>query len=218
MQYSSGMVGLRERKKQRTRRALIEAALRSFDEKGFEATTLAEIAAAADISTRTFFSYFASKEDIVFHDAEERHEMAVAILADRQPDDTVTGMLLRVIDAGLRWATSEERGTVEDARLRLRLVMTEPALQARALRMLLGNQLRLARALHEAFPERVTPIEAAAACGAIIGAIQLAVVAGAEEDRSLEAIYHTGLHAAEVVVAGLRALDEAESAAGSALG
>ncbi|TDD54250.1 TetR family transcriptional regulator [Nonomuraea terrae] len=198
------MVGLRERKKQRTRQALIEAALRLFSEKGFEETTLAEIAAAADVSTRTFFSYFAGKEDVVFHDSAKRLDLATAILAGRQPGDTVTGLLVRIIDESLLWATSEENMTFEGARLRLRLVLEEPALQARALLVLFDTQLKLAKALHEAFPEELTPVDAAAAVGAMVGAVQVAVVANLEEERSLRAMYETGRRAAEVALSGLR--------------
>ncbi|PZG21518.1 TetR/AcrR family transcriptional regulator [Nonomuraea aridisoli] len=208
------MVGLRERKKQRTRQALIEAALRLFSEKGFEETTLAEIAAAADVSTRTFFSYFASKEDVVFHDSAERLDRAVAVLAGRQPGDTVAGLLLRLVDESLRWATSEENITFEDARLRLRLVLGEPALQARALQVLFDDQLRLAKALHEAFPERLTPVDAAAAVGAMAGAVKAAIVANLDEERSLQEIYETGRRAAEVALSGVRSLDDAKTPAG----
>ena len=60
--------GLRERKKQRTWHHLQSAAMQLFEEKGFEATTIDEIAAAADVSARTVFRYFPTKQDIVFGD------------------------------------------------------------------------------------------------------------------------------------------------------
>jgi AcrR family transcriptional regulator len=58
--------GLRQRKKQATREALVRAAMELFVERGYDETTLAEIAEAAGVSTRTIFAYFPGKEDILF--------------------------------------------------------------------------------------------------------------------------------------------------------
>ncbi len=75
--------GLRERKKQRTRETIARVALELFAERGYDATTLADIAEAADVSTRTIFSYYASKEDIVFFDFSELKEAFARALAER---------------------------------------------------------------------------------------------------------------------------------------
>jgi AcrR family transcriptional regulator len=75
--------GLRERKKRETRRALAQAGLELFVRRGYEATTLAEIAEAAGVSTRTIFAYFPSKEDILFSSLQAARDALAQALAER---------------------------------------------------------------------------------------------------------------------------------------
>jgi len=77
--------GLRERKKQRTRETIARAAHELFAERGYHDTTLPDIAEAADVSTRTIFAYFPSKEDILFSDFAVMKEALGQALAER-PD------------------------------------------------------------------------------------------------------------------------------------
>jgi AcrR family transcriptional regulator len=94
--------GRRERKKQRTREALIDAAFRLFQEKGFEATTVEEIADEVDVSSRTFFRYFASKEDVVLTFQEEQFSTMLEALAARPESEPVMTALRNAAVSVLR--------------------------------------------------------------------------------------------------------------------
>lgn len=79
--------GLRQRKKTSTRQALLDAALRLFDEKGFAGTSVDEIAAAADVSRSTFFRYFGSKESVLFGASDEAGQLFIDLLEARPPKE-----------------------------------------------------------------------------------------------------------------------------------
>jgi AcrR family transcriptional regulator len=109
--------GLRERKKQRTREQIAEAAMRLFAERGYQATTIADIAAAADVAPRTFFAYFPSKEAVVFNNVDRDLARLASALCDRLPGETAFDALRRWIDAMFdQWLAEED-----EAQLRKRL-------------------------------------------------------------------------------------------------
>jgi AcrR family transcriptional regulator len=116
--------GLRERKKQRTREQIIDAAMGLFAERGYHATTIADIAEAADVAPRTFFSYFPSKEAVVFHNVDrELDEMATA-LGERLPGETAFDALRRWIETMFdKWSGQED-----EALLRKRLCREDEGL------------------------------------------------------------------------------------------
>jgi AcrR family transcriptional regulator len=123
-------LGLRERKKRATRQTLHSAALRLVAERGFEDVTIEDIAAAADVSPRTFFNYFGSKEDVIVNPDADRVERLKVLLAshtsaDEQPLDVLESVLLENLGE-----FAERR---EEWLLRLRLVREIPALTPRHL-------------------------------------------------------------------------------------
>jgi AcrR family transcriptional regulator len=120
-------LGLRERKKQRTREAIVEAAFELFAERGFAGTTIADIAEAAEIAPRTFFSYFPSKDDVVFHDFEQKHEFVARLLRDREPGTNAIDALRAGIAISLAVPDAEH---LEEKRLRARLVRENESLAA----------------------------------------------------------------------------------------
>jgi AcrR family transcriptional regulator len=95
--YDPAGMGLRERKKEQTKRAIEDAAYRLFAERGFQATTVADIADAADVAPRTFFAYFPSKEDVLFADFDATANELSALLRDRVAGETTFDALRRWI-------------------------------------------------------------------------------------------------------------------------
>src|SRR3954465_9260045 len=81
--------GLRERKKEATRRLIAEAARRLFAERGFDAVTVAEVARAADVAEKTVFNYFPTKEDLFYANMEAFEDRMLAAIRGRPSGETV---------------------------------------------------------------------------------------------------------------------------------
>ncbi|MEV0698989.1 TetR family transcriptional regulator [Saccharopolyspora sp. NPDC050389] len=199
----SDRIGLRERKKRRTKQALIEAAIRLFDEKGYDSTTVAEIAAAAEVSPATFFNYFAAKDEVVFADDVLYDGLLQEAFAGRSADEQPEDLLLRTIrqlSTADAWSFPFDH---ELTRIRARLIATVPALRAGALLRNASLQQRLAHALREAYPAELDALHAAALTGALVGAIDAAMhsdLDGTDREPTTEAV----LQAAEIALRGRR--------------
>ena len=120
--------GLRERKKRATRDAIAATARRLFAERGFDAVTVAEIAVAADVSEKTVFNHFATKEDLVFAGGEARLAQLQADIAQRPPGTSVLDVFRANSEAMLDTVAA---GETEDSLVVPRIVRDSPALQER---------------------------------------------------------------------------------------
>ncbi|MGH3814820.1 MAG: TetR family transcriptional regulator [Pseudonocardiaceae bacterium] len=197
-------LGLRERKKQRTRNALIDAAFRLFTERGYENTTVADIADAAEVSTRTFFSYFPTREDVIFADTDERLAAMRTALADlpeaASPARAAHQMIERVF--ATPGAMFGEHQATRNA-----LVLARPELRAKALQRLLTAQREFAEWLRGAHP-RIDDVTAGAVSGALIGGLVGAALAGLDRGETPYRIRSHLERVAAMLDNGIGAIDE----------
>lgn len=159
--------GLRERKKRQTREAIAAAALDLFARQGYAATTIAQIAAAADVSPRTVFGYFASKEELIFLDQAEWFGRLEARITGR-PDHETAPEALR---AWMEEMLGEWAGREAEMRVRGSVIAADEGLCALKAR----NKERVWELLADAIakdlgrpPEALEPRMAAAATTAIL--------------------------------------------------
>ena len=128
-------LGLRERKKQRTRATLIDAAVELCERQGFERTTVDQIAAIADVSPRTFSRYFATKDAIALALIDDAIDLAAVELA-RQPSDISHFEALRRSYVSMYNGTkSAPQGALSADRMMciVRIIITSPTLRQAAL-------------------------------------------------------------------------------------
>lgn len=165
--------GLRERKKAKTRAAIQRHALRLFQEQGYDATTVEQIAAAAEVSPSTFFRYFPTKEDVVLYDALD--PLLFAAYRAQVPE-------LNPIQA-LRRALHDVYDHMSDAELarqieRGRLVLTVPELRMRMLDQLAAGVQMMTQLLAERTGRHADELEVRALAGAMIGALMGPLLTG----------------------------------------
>lgn len=196
-------VGLRERKKQLTYQAVSDAAIAMFLERGFDKVSVAEVAAAADISKPTLFRYFPTKEDLALHRFADHEDEAARVVAGRAPEETPLIALRRHFLAGL-----EERDPVTglcDAPEVLafhRLLYGTPALVARLHAYQGRSEAALAHALGgDGVAERL-------AAGQIVAVLRILAEANwrrIDAGESAGQVYAGAVRAADLAFAQLRA-------------
>ncbi|MFF2750268.1 TetR/AcrR family transcriptional regulator [Kitasatospora sp. NPDC058048] len=200
---------LRELNKRRTREAISHAATRLFIERGFDRTTIAEVAAAAGVAKMTVTNHFPRKEDLFFDLHEELVVRLAATVSERAPGESALAALRRDCLAGL------DR---HDARLGFsgpefaRTVFDSPALGARLRELHEQSETALAETLAEAVHERPVGFECRVAA-ALLAAVDRAVFA--EVFRRTLAGEERAAIAAAVRPSALRAYDRLESPLGN---
>src|SRR5690349_4930795 len=122
----------RERKKRLTRQRIVMAAVELFETHGYEQTTVAQIAAAADVDPKTFFNYFGSKDEVLFSDIDRDYDVLLAAIGQRRPDEGPGEALARAV----REFRAHRRSKVpakepEELSATLRLAFDTPAVQAK---------------------------------------------------------------------------------------
>ena len=137
----------RERKKQRTREALIQAAMELFAAKGYEHTAVHEITDAVDVSERTFFRYFAGKEDLVLSFARDGVTAFAEALAARPLAEEPLTAARNAFHASLRELDGGEAGEGPSYQSVLRLIDSTPVLLAAHLRYVHDRDEEIIRVL-----------------------------------------------------------------------
>jgi AcrR family transcriptional regulator len=160
-------LGLRERKKQRTRQAIAEAAFRLFDERGFEDVTVAEVARAADVSEGTVFNYFPTKEDLFYAQMEDFEAMLLEEIRGRPPGEPVSAAFARaLLERSGRLAQKERAELIAKA---ARTIDASPSLRAREREVVERTTRALAALLAEETGARATDAEPLAVAAALTG-------------------------------------------------
>lgn len=171
-------IGLRERKKQKTRALIQQHALMLFRTQGYAATTVEQIAAAAEISPSTFFRYFPTKEDVVVQDTYDELFLAAVIA---QPPGLSPVMAVReTLQAFLSQLPSE---MLELERDRLMLIMATSELRARLLGTYPEALRRIAGVIAARTGRRSEDPQVRLIAGSLLG-VGLAAMVGAVDDPS----------------------------------
>jgi AcrR family transcriptional regulator len=149
--YCQGVIepiGLRARKKIRTRDAIADAAISLFLERGFEQVSVSDIAATAEVSKPTLFRYFATKEDLVLHRFGDHQGEAARVVRDRRPGTAPMTALHQHFRAGLdRFEPVTGLNDHPEVVAFHRLVFATPSLAGRLTQYMLDDEEALASAL-----------------------------------------------------------------------
>jgi AcrR family transcriptional regulator len=202
--------GLRERKKQQTREAIAETARGLFVERGFEAVRVAEVARAADVSEKTVFNYFPTKEDLVFWRLEAFEAEILGAVRERAPGESALAAFRRFVLTPRGLIDEDDPAARELLHGITRMITSSPALVAREQQVFLAFTDSLARLLAEETGAAPGDIEPWVAANAMMGVhralVRLSrerVLAGATTNELQGELTAAGERALQALEAGL---------------
>lgn len=174
-------LSLRERKKLKTRTAIRDATYRLIKEQGYEATTVEQIAEAAEVSPSTVFRYFPTKEDIVLTD--EYDPLMEDLLRSRPADEPVLESVRWSIRQSLALAVADTPDYADDEmKLRIGLMVSVPAVRARMMETMSVTGRLMCRALAERTGRDEDDLEVRVYAMGLMGALLEAMIYWAERD------------------------------------
>ncbi len=181
--------------------------MRLFGQKGYAQTTVAEIASAAGVSTKTFFNYFASKDEVLFPHLSRRIDAAVALIEQREADNQMADVLVAAMQHMLADALTEEvDGGL--AAVRLPMIMSVPAVQAATLHRYFLAETQLVQALHHAYQDALDLPAAAAIVGSVMGAAIAAALVCLQEGDTTEQLRVAVERAVGIAIHGVRNVED----------
>jgi AcrR family transcriptional regulator len=142
-------LGLRERKKNQTRELIAEAARRLFVERGFDAVRVAEVARAAEVSEKTVFNYFPTKEDLVYWRMESFEEELLEAVRGRKAGESIVSAFGRFVMGRRGLLSADDPAAVELLAGITRMITESPALLERERRILDRYTASLAKVIAE---------------------------------------------------------------------
>jgi AcrR family transcriptional regulator len=202
--------GLRERKKQQTRELIAETARRLFTERGFEKVSVAEIAREADVSEKTVFNYFPTKEDLVYWRLESFEDELLETIRSRAAGESAVDAFGRFVRQPRGMLGEYDPETQERLAALTRMIVESPSLLAREQQIFEGYTASLAALLAEETGAVPDDVAAWVAATALIGVhrrlvdfARARIVAGTRHPAIADAIREQAGHALALVEGGL---------------
>jgi AcrR family transcriptional regulator len=192
----SAEAGLRERKKQRTRQLIADTAHRLFADRGFDHVTVTAIAREAEVSEKTVYNYFPTKEDLFYHRLEAFENELLAAIRGRSPGESALAALRRFLIEPRGVLAKLDARQTHEAREQLRtitrIITGSPALLAREQRAFAEYTDELAALIAEETRSRGDRVEPWVAANALMGVhralidfVRRRTLAGDDEPREL---------------------------------